>query len=64
MKTSISKKELKMVVKESVRETLAEELLKFRALLVPSVSQKEQRNIEKSYGLPSRNVEKTMKVDF
>lgn len=65
MKTiTIPKKELETVVKESVREVLTEELMKFRALLLPSVSEKEQKEIEKLYGKPSRKVAKTIKVEI
>jgi len=38
---TIPKKELKTVVKESIREVLEQELMKFRALLTPLISQKE-----------------------
>jgi len=41
-------------VKESVREVFSQELMKFRALLLPMVSPKEQKDIEKRYGKPSR----------
>ncbi len=61
---TIPKKELETVVKESVREVLTQELMKFRALLLPSVSEKEQREIEKLYGKPSRKVAKTIEVEI
>jgi len=53
---TIQKKELKMIVKESVREALVQELMKLQALLLPFVSQKEQKNIEKLYEKPSHNI--------
>ena len=59
---SIPKKELKTIVKESIREILEQESMKFRALFMPLVSQKEQRDIEKRYGRPSRKVAKSMEV--
>ena len=40
MSITVSKKELKAVVKESVREVFEQESMKFRALLIPQVSQK------------------------
>ena len=49
---TIPKKELKAVVKESVREVFAQELMKFRALLLPDVSPKGQKDSEKRYGQP------------
>ena len=51
---TIPKKELKIIVKESAREILEQESMKFRSLLMPSVFQKEQKDIEKRYGKPSR----------
>jgi len=56
---TIPKKELKTAVKESVREVLVQELMKFRALLLPSVSQKEQKDIERRYIKPIRRVAKS-----
>ena len=61
---TIPKKELKTVIKESVREVLSQELMKLRALLLPLVSQKEQRDIEKRYGKPSRKVAKTIEAEI
>jgi hypothetical protein len=61
-KITIDKNELKIVVKESVREVINQELMKFRALLLPYVSLKEQKNIEKLYGKPSRNVAKSIEI--
>lgn len=58
----IPKEELRTVVKESVREVLTQELMKFRSLLIPSVSEKEQKNIEQLYGKPTRNISKTIKI--
>jgi len=61
-KITIDKNELKIVVKESVREVINQELMKFRALLLPYVSLKEQKNIEKLYGKPSRKVAKSIEI--
>ena len=51
---------LRQIVKESVRDALEEEILKLRLLLAPYVSDKEQEEIEKSYGEPSKEVVKTL----
>ena len=59
---TIPKKELKRVVKESIREVLKQELMKLRALFMPLVSQKEQRDIEKRYGKPSRKIAKSTEI--
>ena len=56
---TIPKKELKTIVKESIREILEQESMKFRALFMTLVSQKEQRDIEKRYGKPSRKIAKS-----
>jgi len=59
---SIPKKELKTIVKESIREILEQESMKLRALLLPFVSQKEQKDIEKRYGKPSRKIAKSIEI--
>lgn len=55
----IPKKELKIFIKESVREIFEQESIKFRALLMPAVSRSEQKDMEKRYGKPSRKVAKS-----
>jgi len=59
---TIPKKELKTAVRESVREVLAQEIMKFRALLLSPVSKKEQKDIENLYGKPSRKTAKSIEV--
>lgn len=61
---TIPKKELKVVIKESVREVFNQELMKFRALLLPFVSQKEQRDIERRYKKPVRRIAKSIDVEI
>ena len=61
---TIPKKELKVVVKESVREVFDQELMRFRALLLPSVSQKEQKDIEKHYGKPVYRAAKSIEIEI
>jgi len=60
----VSRKELKSIVKESLREVFSQELMRIRALLLPAVSPKEQRDIEKRYGKPSRTCKaaKTLEI--
>jgi hypothetical protein len=60
----IPKKELKTVIKESVREVLNQELMKFRSLIFPFVSEKEQKDIERRYGKPSRKLAKTIETEI
>ena len=61
---TIPKKELKAVVKESVREVFVQELMKFRALLLPEVSQKEQKDIENHYGKPVCRAVKSIEIEI
>jgi len=61
---TVSTKELKMVLKEGVREVFNEELMKFRSLVLPFVSQEEQKDIEKRYGRPSRKVMKSIEIEL
>ncbi len=50
----MSNKELKDIVKESVREVIKEERLSLYEILLPSVSKKELNEIIKSYGSPDK----------
>jgi hypothetical protein len=59
---TIPKKELKTIVKESVREIFEQESMKLRSLLLPLVSRKEQKDIEKRYGRSSRKTAKSIEV--
>jgi len=61
---TISKKELKLAVQESVREVLAKELAPLRAMIFPFVSDKEQRDIERRYDRPSRKSVKNRKMEL
>lgn len=59
MNTSLTKQQLKVLVKESVREVLSSEAAKFRALGIPYVSEREQKEVERLYGKPSRRAAKS-----
>lgn len=59
---TIQQRQLRSIIRESVREILVQETSKFRALLVPSVSQNEQKDIEKRYGKPSRSVSRSIEI--
>lgn len=59
---TITEQKLKRFIKEGVREALAAELMKLRALALPDVSDREQRDIERRHGKPSRRVAKTVIV--
>lgn len=53
-KTSMNINELKKVIKESVKEAIKEERLNLYLSIIPYVSKKEQKEIEKLYGEPSK----------
>lgn len=61
---TISKKELKLVVQESVREAFAKELAPVRAMLLPFVSDREQKDIESRYVRPLRKSAKSRTVEL
>ncbi|MFH0859408.1 MAG: hypothetical protein V1868_02230 [Patescibacteria group bacterium] len=54
MTTTLSETKLKSLIKESVKEVLENELMKLRAFSLSEVSKKEQKDIEKRYGSPSK----------
>ena len=59
MTVKISEEKLKALVKESVKEVLRSEIMRLRALALPEVSEKEQKDIERRYGKPSRRTSKS-----
>ena len=61
---TIPKKELKAVIKESFREVFNQEIMNFRALFSLSVSEKEQKDIDKRYSKPSRKIAKTIDIEI
>ena len=59
MAVNISDAKFKTLIKESVKEAIRAEIMKLRALALPYVSEKEQRDIEKRYGAPSKKTSKS-----
>ncbi|MBI5875125.1 MAG: hypothetical protein HZB81_04665 [Deltaproteobacteria bacterium] len=53
----------KMVIKENIREVLEQEFMKFRAMFLPKVSEKEQKEIEKLYSKPASKTAKTIEIE-
>ena len=51
---SISDQKFRSLIKEGVKEALAAEIAKLRALAVPEISSAEQRDIERRYGRPAK----------
>ncbi len=64
MTTNISDKKLKGIIKESIREVFNANLMKLRAFALPHVSDKEQKDIEKRYGKPSREKAESCSLDI
>ena len=58
----LNRRQFKLLIKESVKEAFNTELMKIKALLLPHVSQKEQREIERLYEKPTREISKTYKI--
>jgi len=51
---------LKDIIREAVRDVLEEEMMKVKLLLTPYMSDEEQKEIEESYGEPSKEVARTL----
>ena len=60
--TTITKNDIREIVTESVRDTLSSEFMKFRALVLPLVSLKEQKEIEKLLNKSDRSVGKKVRI--
>lgn len=58
MATKLNEKKLKLLVREGVKEALESYGMKVKALLLPFVSSKEQKEIERLYGSPTRKIVK------
>ena len=54
--------QLKILVRETVKETIGLEFIKLRAFLLPYVSQEEQEEIEKLYRKPSKKSFKNYQI--
>jgi hypothetical protein len=61
---TISKKDLKILIKESVREVLEQEMMGLRALMLPYVSNAEQKDIERRYKKPLRRPAKRIEIEI
>jgi hypothetical protein len=63
-KMEISKKDLKILIKESVKEVLEQEIMRLRALMLPYVSRAEQKDIERRYKKPTRRAIKKIEIEI
>lgn len=59
MVTTLSEKKLKLLVTESVKEALDSKFMKLSSILLPYVSNKEQKEIERLYKQPVRKAAKS-----
>ena len=59
MSNIITERQLKIIVKEGVKEAFSAEFMKLLAKAVPLVSKQEQKEIEQLYKKPTRDVGKT-----
>lgn len=62
----LNKEELKTIIKESVREVLGIGIIKNKNIFLatPLVSQKEQKDIEKRYGKPTKKTSKAYQIEI
>ncbi len=51
---NISEEKLKILIKESVRDVLKDEIMNLRAFVIPEVSDSEQKEIEEEHGSPDK----------
>ena len=62
---TIVENKIKMMVEQSVEEVFRREMRKFRALILPFVSSREQLDIETRYGKkPSRKAVRSFSLDL
>ncbi|KKT29247.1 hypothetical protein A3G55_02695 [Candidatus Giovannonibacteria bacterium RIFCSPLOWO2_12_FULL_44_25] len=59
MALKLDDRKIKLLVKEGVKEAMDSQFMKLSALLLPHVSPKEQKEIVRLYGRPSRRVAKS-----
>jgi len=62
--TTIFRRDIKKIIKDSIHEALEQELMRLRVIATPFVSAKEQKEIEKLYGKPSRHIGKSITIDI
>ncbi|KKU68740.1 MAG: hypothetical protein UX89_C0002G0065 [Parcubacteria group bacterium GW2011_GWA2_47_16] len=58
------KNEIRLLARNSVHEAVTAEMMRIRASLLPVISKKEQKNIEKLYKKPSKYFVRTLRTSF
>jgi len=51
---TIKKKELETIIRQNVKEAVSEEIMKLHSIILPYVSDEEQKEIEALHGKPGR----------
>lgn len=64
MPTISSQRDLKAIIKESVKEAIEEELIKMRLMFFPEVSDKEMGDIANRYDRPGKKAVYSEKIDI
>ena len=59
---ALSENKFKKIVKDAVRDAFEEEMMKLRLLIAPYISDEEQKEIERDYKKPSKQVAKTLLI--
>ncbi|MDO8594750.1 MAG: hypothetical protein Q7R93_04550 [bacterium] len=60
--TTVLKNQIRVLARDSVREAIEAEFSGIRASLLPVVSKKEQKSIERLYKKPSRRSARTLRI--
>lgn len=63
MATKLTEDQSKALIKKKVREEVSIELMKIRAFFLPFVDESEQKEIERIYREPSREIAKSYQVE-
>lgn len=55
---------LRTFIRQIIKESIGEEIMKLRAAFLPYVKEKEQKEIEEMYGKPSRKAVKSYDLEI
>lgn len=58
-----TEEQLRLIIREEVSTILKKEFMKLRLMMIPVISQEEQKEIENLYGKPSFDVAETVELD-
>jgi hypothetical protein len=60
---ALSENKFRKIVKDAVKDAMEEEMAKLHLLIAPYISDEEQKEIEKRYQKPSRQIGKTLSLN-